>query len=519
MNRRGSALVLATALLAAACASSESARDEPNPSTTATVASSDDSAAASQSTPTTDGSTPTEAPRPGDRPATLSAVSCGPGLDDAAVTCGIAEVALDPSDPAGSTTQISYVVVTGSDGNFPTPVAVMQGGPGGASSEMAVWFPQRDFTQVFVDQRGTGFAETDLDCVEANGLASELLELPSTEAALEFEDAYESCAVRLAGTDVLPYTNTASHAADVEAVMAALGHDRWIAYGVSYGSTIALQLMRDSAAGLVGSVLDGVYPPDLDVDAGLAASADRSIGAVSAACRDDDSCNGIVDDVANTLDRLIVELNSDPLAVSPGSGVPDTDLDGQRLAEYTFLMLYSEREVARIPWILDGLDRRDDKVAEWLVRVGTSIQDLTSDSNDEGTYFAVQCHDRLPFSDGIPDDLGPFAAAVAATSTDEICQPWSVGSASDADGLPVESSIPTLLLSGGFDPITPVDYARSAAVGLSNSTVVEQAGRGHGIWFGNDCIGGIVFSFVSDPTRSLDVSCASDPVPVKWLEP
>ena len=85
-------------------------------------------------------------------------------------------------------------------------------------------------------------------------------------------------------------------------------------------------------------------------------------------------------------------------------------------------------------------------------------------------------------------------------------------------GTPVSSDLPTLLLSGTFDPITPSTFA-DAAADLPNATTVTQDGRGHGIWFGNSCIAGIVQQFVADPLRTLDTSCADAGVPVDWAAP
>jgi len=222
--------------------------------------------------------------------------------------------------------------------------------------------------------------------------------------------------------------------------------------------------------------------------------------------------------VASTLNRLMNELDSAPIVVAEGGGAPETVIDGQRLAVFTFLMLYGERETSYIPWMLAGIDRRDPEVARWAARLGSLIMSSSADASDEATYFAVQCHDRAPFASAPPANLSPFAAAITLPPISEACGPWSVGSASPEEVVPVESDIPTLLLSGGFDPITPATYARSVAEHLSQSTTVEQAGRGHGIWIGNDCIGDIVLSFVSDPGGSLDTSCASVPVPVDWVE-
>ena len=100
-----------------------------------------------------------------------------------------------------------------------------------------------------------------------------------------------------------------------------------------------------------------------------------------------------------------------------------------------------------------------------------------------------------------------------------LCPAWEQGEAGAVVGTPVASDLPTLLLSGTFDPITPSTFADDAADLLANATTVTQDGRGHGIWFGNSCIAGIVQHFVADPLRTLDTSCADVGVPVDWAAP
>ena len=84
---------------------------------------------------------------------------------------------------------------------------------------------------------------------------------------------------------------------------------------------------------------------------------------------------------------------------------------------------------------------------------------------------------------------------------------------------PVTSDLPVLLLSGRFDPITPPSYARDAATRLGAATVVEQDGRSHGIWYGDDCIAEIVQRFVADPTSDLDTTCAAVGPEIDWARP
>lgn len=511
-------MAVVAVLVAAACSNS-SVFDSIDQSQIDAATSTTSTFPASTTTGSGAGSAPTPATGSGGPVAAIDTVECPSLLRGSAMTCGLATVPLDHGNPLSGTTIISFVIMEGSDSGFDTPVAVLQGGPGGASTEMAMWFPQREFPQVFIDQRGTGFAPTEFDCPEADNITTDLLALDSDTALTREFDAYEACAARFADDPALPFTNTSALAADVEAVMAGLGHQRWVVYGVSYGTTIGLELLRREAGGLVGAVLDGVYPPELDIDQALAFSAARAIAALDRACSASSDCSGIIDGVSATLDRVITELDADPIFVEAGGGAPETIIDGQRAAVFTFLMLYGDQELSYIPWMLAGLDKRDPDAARWAARVGSLILTGSSQASDEATYFAVECHDRAPFTSGPPSTLDSFAVAIATPSTSEVCAPWHVGSAPAVAGTPVESDIPTLLMAGGFDPITPADFARSAAEHLSRSVVVEQAGRGHGIWYGNDCIGGIVLSFVSDPGRDLDTSCASRAVPVDWARP
>ncbi|MEZ5165426.1 MAG: alpha/beta hydrolase [Acidimicrobiales bacterium] len=104
------------------------------------------------------------------------------------------------------------------------------------------------------------------------------------------------------------------------------------------------------------------------------------------------------------------------------------------------------------------------------------------------------------------------------------CEPWisvlgaAVVGESRATGA-VTSAVPALLLSGAFDPVTPAANAEHAGATLEQSTAVVQAGRGHGIWYGDDCIASIVTAFVAAPSAPPDTACAAAGVPVEWAAP
>ena len=171
--------------------------------------------------------------------------------------------------------------------------------------------------QIFIDQRGTGGSPRPTSTVSSSTPPSVRLWPRRPEEAAEIADqALGKCAERLADVDLFDHTTTANHANDVEAIMRGLGYTRWTAYGVSYGSTIGFELLAVERDGLVGVVLDGVYPPDVDIEAGYAFSAQSSLDALTQACANDSECARGNADVGASVERLLARLASEPVSVS-----------------------------------------------------------------------------------------------------------------------------------------------------------------------------------------------------------
>jgi pimeloyl-ACP methyl ester carboxylesterase len=74
----------------------------------------------------------------------------------------------------------------------------------------------------------------------------------------------------------------------------------------------------------------------------------------------------------------------------------------------------------------------------------------------------------------------------------------------------VESSIPALLLAGDFDPITPPDWGRLAAEGLSQSYFYTFPANGHWVTRSSLCALSVAFAFWDDPTAEPDSTCIAD---------
>ncbi|MEZ4597742.1 MAG: alpha/beta hydrolase [Chloroflexota bacterium] len=96
----------------------------------------------------------------------------------------------------------------------------------------------------------------------------------------------------------------------------------------------------------------------------------------------------------------------------------------------------------------------------------------------DGLYHAVHCLQDAPLDGYRADEARPELAFLGGTHDGvdtlvPVCQAMGIPDQSAQARRPVTSDIPTLLLSGEFDPVTPVEYATMVAKGLTHSTSVE----------------------------------------------
>lgn len=470
------------------------------------------------------------------------------------VTCALATVPLDRDDPALGTIDISIVVwdgiedhqemddlatngIPGADAyqdeaQALTPLVVLQGGPGGVSSELIGSYPRKPYRQIFIDQRGTGFGSESFDCFEVKDVVSDILAARSSEALRIELDAYEQCADRLLANPALVHTNTSNHAADVIDVMTSLGYSQWCVYGVSYGTTIALEIVRSSPEGLRCIVLDGVYPPTLDYNVDSAFSVGRSFGKFHQACVESITCSVLAPDFQSMLQELVNDTNAEPILVSLEAGDTSRNepfevlLDGDSLANLLFLGMYNHNVGAQLILLMaalsddaedNDLTESDKQFIEWaLAAYVVEFSFSLEESINEGTYFATTCADRLPFTSALPEDLAFFTEIVLGEGLSKACEPWDVPASPAVAASPVISDIPVLMLSGGLDPIAPPEFAQRVAQHLSNAVLVEFVGLSHGIWPSSGCASSIVTEFLQQPNKTPDVACVSESSPELW---
>jgi pimeloyl-ACP methyl ester carboxylesterase len=132
-----------------------------------------------------------------------------------------------------------------------------------------------------------------------------------------------------------------------------------------------------------------------------------------------------------------------------------------------------------------------------------------SDQLANGMQYSVICSEDEPLFAGV--DRAAIAKTYQGTdmmdALHEVCSLWPKGPV-DADlHAPLHSDIPTLLLSGEADPVTPPVDAERAASGLTRHRHLILKGEGHG-QLPTGCMPLIAADFLDNPAPDkLDASC------------
>lgn len=188
----------------------------------------------------------------------------------------------------------------------PDPIVALHGGPGGnALDSMDHWLYIFQSTLAFrdvivLDQHGTGFSQPSLNCPELEEplYAHYAQDISMVEQDQRFIQALKTCRDRLVqeGVDLDAYTST-DNAADVDDLRRALGYSEWNIYGISYGSLLALTVMRDFPEGLRSVILDAVHPPQVDLYASWVVNMERALNLLFERCAADVECSQVYPDL------------------------------------------------------------------------------------------------------------------------------------------------------------------------------------------------------------------------------
>lgn len=357
------------------------------------------------------------------------------------------------------------------------PVVWLAGGPGQGAASLAGAFAdhwlrnERDL--VLVDQRGTGRSnplhvrtrddDDDLDALLAGPFDAQ-----------RFRDALPELE-KIA--DLRCYT-TPIAADDLAAVLDALGYEQVNLLGGSYGTRMALVFMRQHRARVRAAVLDGVAPIAFENPLHHARSAQDGFDRLVEECESNDATRAAYPDLRGDLARVLERLDEAPAKVTIGKQTATLTRDGF-LGALRVMMYYADGN-RRVPLLLRRAAEGDLLP---LAQLGIQSNKALRDSLALGMLMCVTTAEDLARID--EDEIrrecaGTFLGDVRVRAQLAIAAFWPRGDLPEDYASPVSVDVPTLLLSGTHDPVTPPRWGEEAASHLRRSRHVVVNGC-HGV--------------------------------------
>ncbi|HAI68534.1 MAG TPA: hypothetical protein DCM38_03750 [Gammaproteobacteria bacterium] len=409
------------------------------------------------------------------------------------------------------------------------PILYLSGGPGYPTGlqqdDIEFWLTWLEFNNwphdlVLFDPRGTGLSQPQPQCSEIMSLNIELLgqsltlkeELSLTTATVE------QCYRRLrdSGIELSAYTTT-NNSRDVGDLMTALGGTDWNLYGVSYGTRLALSVMRDYPEHLRSVILDSVYPPEINDLLETPFVYDNALATLFKGCQTDEECHSSFPNLELSFQKLLKQLHQAPIELMisrPDSEQPlNVIINDYRFIDIVFQALYRWDFIAILPIAIESAQRGDYKPLTPLIE--DYVAWLVDTDFNEAVFFSVECHDSFPETtqESFIAQVARFPrikAYVENAWNYNLCHIWKVNYASPNFRKPVTSRIPTLLLSGEYDPVTPQIWAKNAAKHLEHGHFFLFPGIGHGVIDSDSCASELALSFLKQPQKKPYHDCLSE---------
>jgi pimeloyl-ACP methyl ester carboxylesterase len=428
----------------------------------------------------------------------------------ARLRCARLVVLRDPERPEEGRFELA-VVVKRSAAPKPgaTPVLFLHGGPGGG---MTTWMGRspRDVAPghdlVAFDMRGGGRSGPRVCEADSTPFLASFMHPDGLDAGIrERRRIIEACRLewQAAGLRDRHY-GTARNVEDAEALRVALGLARWRVYGESYGTTVAAHYLATHPDSIEAAVLDSLYPKDAEVLSG-AEMQGRLLERLAAECRGDAACAARWPALGRDwLDATVAALDAAPLRV--GAGERARSLDGTGLRQLLLQAAGDEAGVRSLPFLIDAAARRDVALLEGPLSL--IAHSAAQGGVNLAATLATDCRDRARHAQ-VHDLSDPMGLLLGLPG--EVCRDWT--EPAEAPHWPVATTMPVLVVSGGYDSFQPDPTPVLADMGPT-AQLIEFPQAAHGARGAGPCVRDIVGSFLANPAASIDTSCvAGMPVP------
>jgi len=458
------------------------------------------------------------------------------------VSCGYVVVPEDRTENPSRTIRLAVAVYhSPSRHPAPDPVLFLQGGPGGEAvnlsaraydSLVAPFLTQRDF--IAFDQRGTGLSEPAIQCEEVTKTYSQDIHglIPAATRKLVYPNALLSCnaLIRSQGINPNAYTTVAS-AADIMDLLTVLGYSKANLYGVSYGTRLAQVVMRDYPEIVRSAILDSVLPIETSLFKRYPEAVESALRNLFDSCAANAECGAAYPRLETVFWQLVDQLDAQPLPITTSYypyGTVTENVDG---TTFMAVILGSIKESALIATAPQSIYRFKDGDYSTFIVAQTALP-FAFEGISLGLYISMMCHehilttplDELRASNASRANIREYAWLPFYGNAEDLlreCKSWGAAGPTLGENTSLVSDIPTLIMAGKYDPVTPPRFAQEVNGRLSRSYYFEFPDQGHAptATDSSGCAMKMALAFLDYPEARPDATCLNQKGNVRFLVP
>jgi len=444
--------------------------------------------------------------------ANLQLRPCRPAGFPEEVRCGTYEVPEHRDRPGGRRIALRIVVLPARGTPAPDPVFDLEGGPGASAVAAARGFLQsplrRQRDLIFVDARGTGGAGR-LECAfrETTG------DTPAYLAEFLPLEGVRACRAELERRADLTRYTALDVVDDLEDVRRALGVRQVTLYGTSGGTRVALIYLLRYPSSVRAALLHGPVPLDARIPLSFAADAQAALDGVLGACEGEPACRRAFPDARARLATLLDNVERRPARVtltdSATGELRTLVITRPAAAQIIRYMLYTPANARDLP---RAIHLGAGGEFEPLARMGLVFAGIPS-GVATGFYLSNTCSEDLPWitdAEAMAAAAGTFLGDYRYRQQQSACAEWPRRELPPGHRETVQSTVPTLILVGEHDPVTPPRWGRELAAQLTRAKLVVVPGGGHSFrgLAGAGCVLELITAFIeSAAPERLETGC------------
>jgi pimeloyl-ACP methyl ester carboxylesterase len=424
---------------------------------------------------------------------------------------------------------LAVAIAKSANVNTEQPLLYLHGGPGIATLgnlpnylTSATWKLLREkHDLIFFDYRGTGFSEPGLCMDMEDSLSAFSKKHPSSKEIEEYEiSLYKKCRESLhrEGTNLATFTSFQS-AADAEEIRKALQIKEWSIYGVSHGTTVALNLMGSFSKAIKNVILDSPYPPNSPWP-DFIRPFEVSFQVLEKNIWEDSVAVSTFPFLRRDFVNAVNRLNANPAVLSyeENNIVTEYAYTGNDFAWSIWDALLKPRAIPYVPLAIHEVGNGNDSILQqWSTAFSTSG---SYGKFSEPQSNAILCYECRPQREKDSDQSlilrYPDFASFAVYET-KLCNVWRPEIPDKKTFEPVVSDVPVLILCGEYDPVCPPVMGELTAKTLSNSTLIVVPSASHAAIHADDCLRTLANRFISNPTKKIVPECVHERGKIKFV--